>query len=76
MFENGLCPASIYAFGHLFNAFCVLGTGLGARTASQDGDVSEGPSSDRRGCPHGGSHTTPDTARPQSSLSAPDSRLW
>lgn len=44
MFENDLRPASIYAFGHLFNAFCVLGTVLGARAASQPRcGVSEGP---------------------------------
>lgn len=51
MFENGLRPASIYTFKHVFNAFCVLGTVLGARAASQDGrasvGVSEGPSSGR-----------------------------
>lgn len=42
MFENGLRPASIYTFKHLFNAFCVLGTVLGARAASQDGRASWG----------------------------------
>jgi len=44
MFENDLHPASTYAFGHLFNAFCVLGTVLGTRAASQDGGCQRAPS--------------------------------
>lgn len=61
MFENSLCPASIYEFKYSFNGFYVLGTVLGARAAGKDGQalvgVSEGPGGDvligvRAGTPH------------------------
>lgn len=55
MFEDGLCPVPVDAFGHLFNAFHLPGTAVGARDAGTEGQVSVGVSEDpvsgRRGAP-------------------------